>query len=78
LHDTTCWQTVIEHWFGQHVSHFDRQERGVALLSCLLSARRYDRVYGLGEKQIVVIVVKAWGIGANQQQELPSYKRKGT
>lgn len=70
-------EAVVEQWFDQHVTPFDRREHALTLLSCLLPGRRYDRVYGLGEKQITAIVVKAWGIGTSRQQELQRLQEQG-
>ncbi|KAK5093738.1 hypothetical protein LTS08_008851 [Lithohypha guttulata] len=68
---------IMQQWFEQHVSSLKQEDHALALLSCLLPRKRYDRVYGLGEKQITAIVVRAWGIGSSRRQALEKQQDNG-
>ena len=61
---------ITKQWFEQHVSSVELGDHAVALVSCLLPCQRYDRVYGLGEKQVTAIVVRACGIGTSRRRAL--------
>ncbi|KAK5936570.1 hypothetical protein PMZ80_011168 [Knufia obscura] len=68
---------IMQQWFEQHFSSLKQEDHALALLSCLLPCKRYDRVYGLGEKQITAIVVRAWGIGSSRQKALEKQQDNG-
>ncbi|KAK5308790.1 hypothetical protein LTR70_010801, partial [Exophiala xenobiotica] len=68
---------IMQQWFEQHVSTLKQEDHALALLSCLLPCKRYDRVYGLGERQITAIVVRAWGIGVSRRQALQKQQDNG-
>ncbi|KAK5936458.1 hypothetical protein PMZ80_011302 [Knufia obscura] len=68
---------IMQQWFEQHVSSLKQEDHALALLSCLLPCKRYDRIYGLGEKQITAIVVRAWGIGSSRRKALEKQQDNG-
>ncbi|KAK5069354.1 hypothetical protein LTR51_008604 [Lithohypha guttulata] len=63
-------KAILKQWFELHVGRIEQKDHALALLSCMLPHKRYDRVYGLGERQVTAIVVRAWGIGTSRRQTL--------
>jgi hypothetical protein len=63
---------VVRQWFERHALNISRQGRGgLALLSCLFPHKRPDRIYGLREKKLTGITVKAWGYRIEIASTLP-------
>jgi hypothetical protein len=59
----------IRVWFERQAPNIIQQGRSaVALLSCLFPHRRPDRVYGLRERKLTDITVRAWGTGQQPAQ----------
>lgn len=58
-------ESITKEWFNRHIGKLQLSVEALALLSCLIPAPRYDRVYGLGEIRIARIVARAWGIGTS-------------
>jgi len=69
-------EAITKEWFGQHVGHLQLSTESLALLSCVMPARRYDRVYGLGERRIARIAAKAKEIGTSRQRELERMRKE--
>ena len=64
-------EAAVQEWFRRHALDITRQgPGGLALLSCLFPHKRPDRVYGLREKKLTSITVKAWGLGSGRRNEL--------
>ena len=62
---------AVREWFERHGPNIARQRPGgLALLSCLFPHKRPDRVYGLREKKLTGITVKAWSLGIGRRNEL--------
>ena len=56
-------EAAVLEWFERHGPSIPRQRPGgLAVLSCLFPHKRPDRVYGLREKKLTGITVKAWGL----------------
>ncbi|KAK4996412.1 hypothetical protein LTR66_003966 [Elasticomyces elasticus] len=49
----------------------------IALLSSLLSERRTDRVYGLREARLVLVLKRSLGLGISRVNDLEGYKTAG-
>ncbi|KAK5956428.1 hypothetical protein OHC33_003005 [Knufia fluminis] len=69
-------EAITKEWFGRHVDRLQLSTESLALLSCVMPARRYDRVYGLGEKRIARIAAKAKEIGTSRQRELERMRKE--
>ena len=64
-------EAAVREWFERHGPNITRQgPGGLALLSCLFPHKRPDRVYGLREKKLTGIKMKAWGLGIGRRNEL--------
>ena len=64
-------EVAVREWFERHEPSIPWQRPGgLALLSCLFLHKRPDRVYGLREKKLIGITVKAWGLGIGHRNEL--------
>jgi DNA ligase N terminus len=62
---------IVRTWFREHDSNLPRRGTGgIALLSCVFPEWRPDRVFGLREKRLERIVVKALGLGVGRVYEL--------
>lgn len=58
-------------WFERQATDLMSNHSGMlALLSCLFPDRRPDRVYGLREKRLTEIAIRAWGFGAGRANKL--------
>jgi DNA ligase-4 len=62
---------LVREWFERQAPNIIQQGRSaLALLSCLFPHRRPDRVYGLRERRLTDITVRAWGLGSSRRHEL--------
>lgn len=61
---------IARKWFAENVHDSCLSQDSLALLSCLLPAKRYDCTYGLSTKRIINLVMQAWSVGASRKQEL--------
>lgn len=68
-------EQTIRSWLERFSSH----EQGdmsdlLALSSCLFPNRRPDRVYGLREKLLANIAIRAWAVGTSRAQRLHEWE----